>query len=346
LAPLALLLLVAPEARSASHSSAARTLILYSVADVKQFVNNADDRSRGKGANPFGNYVNPFRAPPDQERNFGPFAGDEALISYTLYSDSTYQKPAGTAVLTCEYDFSKSGTCDETFALAGGTIVTIGSFPFAATQFTLSVSGGDESFRGYEGRVTVTAPAMGEPTHGRAIVPISCPCRLLGGQRLALTLRPPVHAIPASHPRLTVYSVTTHEQFINNDDDEARGDLNNPFVTHDRSAINNKGNTTGPFAGDESVFSFNLYSDSSLKKQIGTADFLCQYNFDRNAFCNANFQLDSGTIVGAGNIAFDASVFSLSVTGGGRDYLDDIGDVEVDPSVKGAQRVNFFLSRA
>lgn len=340
----AALLAVVAQAGAATAAGSGRRLVLYSVADAKQFVNNADDRERGKGDNPFGNYSNPFKAPPDQERGYGPFPGDEALVSYKLYSDPSLKHAVGTAVLTCEYDFSQLGTCNETFRLGQGSLVTTGSFPFDATRFSMSISGGDRSYGGYEGHVSVSAPASGQPRPRHVVIPISCPCRLLARQRLVFDLRPPAHALPVASPSLTVYAVTRHEQFINNDDDEGRGDVNNPFVTHDRSTVNNKGNTSGPFAGDIAVYSFDLYSDASLKSKIGTEDLVCLYNFHRNAFCNANFQLQKGTLVGAGKIAFDANRFSLAVTGGAGAYIDNNGDVEARPSTKDAQRLTFFLA--
>ena len=104
---------------------------------------------------------------------------------------------------------------------------------------------------------------------------------------------PRAGASPRSE-RLVLYSVAEQEQFINNADDRTRGGGNNPFGNNkDVTPTSNKA-TNGPFPGDEAIFSFNLYTSSSLRTRAGTAIFTCQYNYDKNAFCDAAFQLSNG----------------------------------------------------
>jgi hypothetical protein len=142
---------------------------------------------------------------------------------------------------------------------------------------------------------------------------------------------------------LVIYSVATQEQFINNNDDEARGDVNNPFGTHNRTAAADKENGKGPFPGDEALFSFKLYGSSTLKSSTGTGVFVCLYEFDKNAFCHASFQVDGGTLVASGVVSFDAKRFALAVVGGSGKYSGVTGDIHATPGAKGAQRLAFTL---
>ncbi len=60
-----------------------------------------------------------------------------------------------------------------------------------------------------------------------------------------------------------------------------RGEGNNPFGNYkDLEPLANK-NATGPFPGDEALFSFNLYTNGSLETRAGTAIFTCQYNLNK-----------------------------------------------------------------
>ena len=147
----------------------------------------------------------------------------------------------------------------------------------------------------------------------------------------------------ASSHTLTVYSVAVHEQFINNNDDEARGDVNNPFGTHNTTAAATKENGNGPFPGDEAIFTFNLYTSASLKTTAGSAVFVCQYYFDRNAFCHASYQLDGGVLVGAGALSFNTTNFALAITGGSGKFSNQTGDVQAVPSAKHALKLTFAL---
>ncbi len=144
--------------------------------------------------------------------------------------------------------------------------------------------------------------------------------------------------------RLVLYSVAEQEQFINNADDRTRGGGNNPFGNNkDVTPTSNKA-TNGPFPGDEAIFSFNLYTSSSLRTRAGSAIFTCQYNYDKNAFCDAAFHLNNGgTLIAAGAFNFNASKFTLAVTGSYGTSAGKTGTLEETPSAHHAERLAFVL---
>ena len=92
--------------------------------------------------------------------------------------------------------------------------------------------------------------------------------------------------------KLTLYSIATQEQFLNHEDDRDRGKGNNPFGNFKDSTSATKESGDGPFAGDRAVFTFKLFNDPDLRKLVGSATFICQYGFNKNAFCNASYQLE------------------------------------------------------
>jgi len=163
-------------------------LDLYSLAEDKQFVNNADDRSRGEGNNPFGNYANPFKAPPDQERGYGPFAGDEGEFEYNLYTAPNLKVSAGKAILICQYNFEINAYCDASYQLQGGSVIAAGAFNFNAQNFTLAITGGTYAYRGVTGHVE--ASRLPWPQGISVVIPLFCACRLLETQRLAFVIKP------------------------------------------------------------------------------------------------------------------------------------------------------------
>jgi hypothetical protein len=140
-----------------------------------------------------------------------------------------------------------------------------------------------------------------------------------------------------------LYSVATTEQFLNNKDDRERGKGTNPFGNfHDASATTKQ--AKGPFPGDEAYFKFAVYESPSLGKPIGDARFACHYNFNRDVYCDAVYELSRGTLVGGGAFSFDASSFTLVITGGSGTYQGLRGDVKTEPATKrAAQRLSFTL---
>jgi len=151
----------------------------------------------------------------------------------------------------------------------------------------------------------------------------------------------------ADAQKLTLYSIAEQEQYVNNADDRTRGEGNNPFGNYkDVTPVANK-SSVGPFPGDEALFSFNLYTDPGLKKRAGSAIFTCQYNFDKNAFCDASFQVaagSKGTLIASGSFNFNATQFTLTVTGGTGPFVGRKGTVSETPSRNHAQKLGFELS--
>jgi hypothetical protein len=149
---------------TADAGSGAKRLVIYSVAKQEQYVNNADDRARGQGHNPFGNYKD---AAPVIKSPTGPFPGDEAIFAFALFADAGLKKKAGSAVFLCYYNFGKNAYCDASFHLANGaTLMASGAFNFDAPKFTLAVTGGYGSFAGRTG-VVEERPA---PNHSQRLV--------------------------------------------------------------------------------------------------------------------------------------------------------------------------------
>ena len=152
---------------------------------------------------------------------------------------------------------------------------------------------------------------------------------------------PPAHAA-AGKKTLTLYATAEQEQYVNNSDSLQRGQGNNPFGNYkDLEPLANK-NANGPFPGDEALFSFNLYTGPNLVKRAGTALFTCQYNFNKNAFCDASFQMASGgTVIASGAFNFTASKFSLAITGGYGPFINKRGSMTDVPSANHAQKLSF-----
>ena len=89
----------------------------------------------------------------------GPQAGDNALYSFKLYSDSAFKKRVGSAVYSCIITFAHRALCEADFQLNSGAMFASGSANFDSTQFTLAVSGGTGSYLGARGQVS-SAPAV------------------------------------------------------------------------------------------------------------------------------------------------------------------------------------------
>ena len=142
---------------------------------------------------------------------------------------------------------------------------------------------------------------------------------------------------------MTVYSLATEEQFVNNADDRARGKGNNPFGNYKDLTATTAEKGNGPFPGDEALFKFSIYQSSDLKKSAGTAVFTCQYNFNKNAFCDASYALPGGTLVGAGAFNFNAQNFALAITGGTGKYRGVTGDLRAAPGPHHSQKLAITL---
>ena len=326
----------AAASNSARTTSASRTLSLYAVPARKAFVNNADDRSRGEGHNPFGTYSGATVTPPTNEKDFGPFAGDEGEFSFKLYTDKTHESSAGSAIFICQYNFNTGSFCDASFELSGGSLTGKGPYNFSSSTFTLAILGGTNDYRNLTGEMHLDALGIDtQPQPAVRAVPMI--------QQLHLTanLTTPASKVPSE---LTEYSTPTHENFVDNNDDEARGDVNNPWGAHNTLGAAYKEYGRGPFPGDEAIFTFNTYTSSDLKGKAGSALYTCQYYFYKNGFCDAYFQLSGGTLTAAGVLNFNAQTVTLTVTGGTGIYSGKAGELNATPHGKGAQRLAFELT--
>jgi hypothetical protein len=310
------------------------SLHLYGMLAKKVFVNNADDRTRGQGHNPFGNQGG-APTPPANEKVFGPFAGDEGEYAFTLYSDAAHTERVGTAGFVCDYGFDESVFCDTAFQLGHGTLLGKGGFGFEASTFALSIEGGTSAYRNTTGIVTVST--LGQATQPQPAVRT---VPLIQSLRLAFTLRPPSGGRVET---LTRYSNVTSEIFVNNDDDEARGAVNNPYGSHDKAAVTKNESGAGPFPGDETLFRFGLYSSPKLETGVGSGVYTCQYSFEKTAFCEVTFELNGGTLDADGTLDYGARAWAMTVTGGTGKYHGIGGEVDATPSGAHAQQLTFRL---
>ena len=99
-------------------------------------------------------------------------------------------------------------------------------------------------------------------------------------------------AAPGPHT-LTIYSVATGAQYLNNGDDRGRGVHDNPFDARTsklRPKVSDAG--SGPFPGDVAVFTLSLYAKPDLKKNIGSAAYTCYYNYAKRALCMAYYEMN------------------------------------------------------
>ena len=71
---------------------------------------------------------------------------------------------------------------------------------------------------------------------------------------------------------------------------------NNPFGSYSDITAATKEKGHGPFAGDLSLFTFTLYTNATLSHKAGSATFTCQYNFNKNAFCDVSYELHADAI--------------------------------------------------
>jgi hypothetical protein len=334
--------LLASPAPGSADAGRARTTTFYALVAKEQYVNNRDDRDRGFGSNPFGTSQGAGLATTSGHGK-GPFPGDEGLYELKLYTGPSLTKTAGATVLVCEYGFDKIGTCDATLQLDGGSLVGLTVFDaFEKKQFSVTITGGTGRYRNARGTVTIRGANVGNAISGKIKVTHRVPVLLLQPARVVVH-RSPVSRGAQRHERL--YSVATTEQFINNADDESRGWVTNPFGMRDltQETLESQGRG-GPFPGDKALFAFAIYSDPSLKTKVGTTTFTCLYAFDRNAFCNARYELRQGTIAAAGILNFDAKDFTLAVTGGTGRFAKASGDLTSSPGPHEAQIVSLALT--
>jgi hypothetical protein len=135
-----------------------RVLTVYSVATGLQYINSADDSARGRVNNPFDPATNKL-APKGSSGGNGPVAGDIAVYSVALYSDSTLKRHAGSGVYTCYFNYHQRALCQAYYKTsAGGTLVASGPVDFNTSGFTIVITGGTNTYLGARGEVNVAAP--------------------------------------------------------------------------------------------------------------------------------------------------------------------------------------------
>jgi hypothetical protein len=154
-------------------------------------------------------------------------------------------------------------------------------------------------------------------------------------------------AQPAPGKKLTIYVVATTAQFMNHADDRLRGMTTNPFnVLKGQAqviAAGGKEKGHGPFPGDDILYSFRVYSDAKLKKHVGFAMFTCYFNFVKRATCESYFELEDGLLLASGQVVFNGTRFTLSVTGGTGRYLGALGEAKASAAARNAERLDLRL---
>jgi hypothetical protein len=153
-------------------------------------------------------------------------------------------------------------------------------------------------------------------------------------------------AAAAETHSMIFYAKVIRVQFINHDDDRQRGNLTNPFNADARLPPPPNANvgTKGARAGDNALFSFNLYSDAKLVKPVGSGVYSCTFNFAHRAICEADFELRGGTMFASGPADLDTGEFTLPVSGGTGAYLGARGEFTSRPAARrNAHRLTFVL---
>ncbi len=150
-------------------------------------------------------------------------------------------------------------------------------------------------------------------------------------------------AAAVSH-HLSVYTRAEQGQFVDKSDDRTRGEGKNPFGDFSDTYSVSQSEAKGPFPGDESTFTLNVYRDASLTSRIGIGVFFCQYTFAKDAFCDATFRLSGGTLLAEGQLDFNATAFGLAVIGGTGAYQHvTTGTLAAVPGALNAEHLTFQL---
>jgi len=148
-------LLTGSAAANATQTATATAMTLYSVVVAEQFMNTQDDRQRGVGSNPFGNYKD--TTPTTKPKTNRPFPGDYTLLSFRIFGDDGLKKRLGTATFTCQFAFEQRAICKATYELDAGVIHGVGIVDFTKPKFALVVTGGTGKYFGRKGDV-MSAP--------------------------------------------------------------------------------------------------------------------------------------------------------------------------------------------
>jgi hypothetical protein len=136
-----------PEAaplRLALHLADGRGLVLYSVAKRARFLDSsAEQRSPRTTAIVRSLSGGPFHVRAALIHTAGGrLRGDEALVSFRLFTTSGLERAAGSAVLTCQYGFDRTAYCDGAVDLQDGMRLTASGTLNAAGVGSLVATGG------------------------------------------------------------------------------------------------------------------------------------------------------------------------------------------------------------
>ena len=83
---------------------------------------------------------------------------------------------------------------------------------------------------------------------------------------------------------------------------------------------------------------------SRLTKPVGTAIYNCTFNFGQQAACDANFELENGTVFASGPADLLSGHFTIAVIGGTNAYLGSRGQLTSSPTGhQNTTRLNFIL---
>jgi hypothetical protein len=164
---------------------------------------------------------------------------------------------------------------------------------------------------------------------------------------LALATLVPFAGATTQGQSFFLYAKPTQAQFINRADDRERGLKSNPFNADViPPAPKANGGKKGGRAGDNALFAFKLYSDAKLTRLVGTAVYSCTFNFAHEAICEADFEMNRGSMIAMGPAQLGSS-FSrivLPVTGGTGRYKSAHGQMTSMPSIyKNTQIIHFQL---
>lgn len=146
--------------------------------------------------------------------------------------------------------------------------------------------------------------------------------------KTAATTTAPAEPATTQGRSFVVYAKPTRAQFVNHSDDRERGNFKNPFdpdlLPTPPSANSAK---KGARAGDNALFNFKLFSDFNLTRPIGNANYSCTFNFAQEAFCEAHFNLNGGTMIAMGPAMLTGSDIIFPVTGGTGRYAGAHGQL-------------------
>jgi hypothetical protein len=133
-------------------SQVRRSFTLYAKPTRAQFISHADDRERGNFTNPFADVLpTPKNANSAKE---GARAGDNAIFTLKLYTDTRLTHAVGTASYHCTVNFGQQAECEGQFRIGKGTMNAMGPADLKTGSLILPVIGGTGSYADAHGQLT------------------------------------------------------------------------------------------------------------------------------------------------------------------------------------------------